>query len=147
MQVALLWLLNESGEVLFSQRADSMDSDAGVWGPSVSGTVEVGESGLETSIREAKEELSLVLKESEVNFLFDISYLRRDGSPRDFNNYWARIPSTAIESFVLRADEVNAVKWMTIEAIRDFMRENPEKVVVGYATDLWNTLLSSLEGL
>lgn len=57
MNVALLWLVNENDEVLIARRAANMDTDADVWGLSVSCTVEPNETYKEAILRETKEEL------------------------------------------------------------------------------------------
>lgn len=57
MQVAILWFIDENNEILLSQRAIDMDTDPGLWGPSVSGKIEPGESAADTARRESEEEL------------------------------------------------------------------------------------------
>ena len=60
-RVSGLWLRNSRGEVLLARRALTKTHYPGRWGPAVAGTVEEGESYEQNIVKEAEEELGLIL--------------------------------------------------------------------------------------
>ena len=148
MHVTLLWLVNERNELLIAQRAKSIDSDPGVWGPSVSGVVEEGESAAEAAVRELSEELGLTLPLDQLAYMGDYSFTGHpDGRVRDFSIHKAPVFTEAADSFVLQLSEVGEVKWIAIPQLRQFLLEHPEQVVSANAAELWNEMLSDLESV
>ncbi|NND64799.1 MAG: NUDIX domain-containing protein, partial [Gammaproteobacteria bacterium] len=56
---SVLWLTNSSGEVLLAKRVMTKKKDPGKWGPSVAGTLEVGETYDSNMVKEIQEEIGL----------------------------------------------------------------------------------------
>lgn len=59
IKVVVLWIVNELGEMLLAERAHHKGADPGVWGPAVTGRVELGEDFDQALARETAEELAL----------------------------------------------------------------------------------------
>ena len=146
MNVTLLWLINEQGQFLISRRAKSMDSDPGVWGPSVSGVIEEGETADQAAIREAAEELRLELPERPV-FLCDISYLHSDGIMRAFKMHYCRIAHTQITTRQLDQKEVMDIKWISLPEFIHMYHTDKQSIVSSDSDELWSTIINYLEPL
>lgn len=147
MHVALLWLINERGEILLSRRASHMTSDAGVWGPSVSGKVEPGEAAHRAAVREAEEELGIAAQTLSAHFLHEDSHDHPDGTLREFSVYYTHVPRRSRDDFVLDPDEVAGTKWVTLDEIRRLLREEPQTILVSNNGALWERLLEQLQPL
>lgn len=144
MKVALLWLMNENSEILISRRAGHMDSDAGVWGPSVSGTVEDNELSHQTVLRETAEELGYELDYDKPIFLYETSFSHPDGKVREFSIYYATISSHAINSFQIEPNEVAEVKWIPISELENMQQTRKNEVIVAHDEDLWGGIFQNL---
>lgn len=147
MKVALLWLLNENNEVLIARRASRMDSDAGVWGPSVSGVIEDNESAFEGALREAHEELGIDLSSYNPTFLHEDSQMHLDGEMRVFSVHNAKVPHTIINDFKLEPNEVAEVKWIEIDELENLQRTQKDKVIMSEAEILWQNLFTNLRSI
>lgn len=147
MKVALIWLINEKDEVLLARRASHLDTDAGVWGPSVSGGVDEGETYQETVVREAQEEIGLTPGTFSPIHLFDEAYDHEDGKGREFGVFYARVDSSVIDKLALEPDEVAEVRWATIDVLEDELSQKPETIIISSATTLWDNIVSSLRAV
>ncbi len=54
-----VWILNSEGELLLQHRAKNKENYGNAWDISAAGHVSAGESGIESALREIKEELGL----------------------------------------------------------------------------------------
>lgn len=148
MKVAILWLINEKGEILMARRAAHMSTDAGVWGPSVSGSVESGESFEEAVLRETSEELGLSSKDISPIFLHNEIYDgHSDGRSREFGLFYAAVPSDIIKRITLEPDEVTEVKWFQSEELQNLVNERSEAIIISSATSLWHNIFAHLQPL
>jgi isopentenyl-diphosphate delta-isomerase len=133
MKVAILWLINERGEILLSQRATHMSTDANMWGPSVSGKVDEGEDAEQAAVREANEELGIDPKEViPIHHLHDSTHNHSDGLLREFSLFSANIESTLIDKMRLEPNEVAAVKWMSLDNLKKEYEQNPEAIIISF---------------
>jgi len=148
MKVAILWLVNEKGEILMARRAAHMDTDAGVWGPSVSGKVDTTESFEEAVLREAHEELGLAPTDISPVFLHNELYTEHtDGQRRDFGLYYATVPSDIISRLKLEPNEVSEVKWFKQSDLRKLADQKSESLIISSATELWRRIFAHLQPL
>ncbi len=115
-----LWLWNEKGEVLLAQRSFTKRKHPGLWGPSVAGTVEEGETYESNIIKEAEEEIAL----KNLKPVFGPK-LRRS----TLHEYFAQWFTATINSdypLVKAEEEVEAIKWFTKDELFRTMEEKPE---------------------
>lgn len=121
-RVSAVWVFNSLGQVLLAQRKFTKKKDPGLWGPSVAGTVEVGETYEENAVKETEEELGV--KDAKLTLLRKV----RVTEPY---NYFSQIYKTVvdwdIDQFTLQEDEVEQIAWMTVEGLEQDLRENPQK--------------------
>lgn len=145
MKVVILWLINEKGEILMARRAAHMTTDAGVWGPSVSGKVDVDESFAEAAIREAQEELGIMPGDISPVFLHNATYAGHiDGRNREYSIYYATVKAGIIELLQLEPNEVSEVKWFKRGELQELVDQKSEMVIISSATALWKSLFAHL---
>lgn len=144
MKVAMLWLINDKNEVLIARRAGHLDSDPGLWGPSVSGQIEKGESALEAIVREAQEELGLEPSVLSPTFGSEISHEHHDGEVREFTIFHARIKDSLVDFFP-ESSEVEEIRWISIEDLRKLLATKSNEVLISSAGEVWTTILDGLD--
>jgi isopentenyldiphosphate isomerase len=147
MHVTILWLINERGEILLSQRATDSSSDPGVWGPSVSGAVEPDETADLAAVRETQEELGVDIPVSEVHFLHDDTHAHADGDVRKFSIYYAEVKRSLRDSFVLQPTEVATTKWVSLSELRRLLKDEADTILISSNTQLWERLVQGLQSL
>jgi len=144
IKVAMLWLVDEDGELLLARRADHKKQDPGLWGPSVTGKLEAGESFEEALVREADEELALKPNTYEPRFLFETDFAHPDGETRQFRVCVAKVPRAIIGELVVDPNEVAEIKWSAIPTIKELLNSSPGEVVVASAFVLWDQIFEAL---
>lgn len=133
IRVAGLWVYNSHKQVLIAQRVFSKKHDPGKWGPSAAGTVEEGETYLSNITKEAFEELGVNLKEEDVT---EVSHRFMATSHRFFcMAYFAKVDLPESE-FVIQKEEVEQVKWISIEELEKWFEEKPEDFIKSFEDSL-----------
>lgn len=146
MKVAIIWLINNNGDVLLAQRSNNSRSDAGKWGPSVSGKIEPGETADKTVIREAFEELGIPSSELNPVYSHEDSYGGHyDGRKREFEFYHSKVKDNIDRTFRLEPREVQATKWISLDALGDLLSRHPNEIVISEAARLWENILVNLK--
>ncbi len=121
-RVSGLWLSNSKGEVLLSKRSLLKQKNPGKWSCAAAGHVDEGETYLDNIIKEAEEELGLVLTEADLTI-----------GPKQkvygTNTYWitwhfAQVDKDAGD-FVLQEEEVAEVGWYSLGEIRELLQSEP----------------------
>jgi isopentenyldiphosphate isomerase len=94
------------------------------WGISASGMVDEGESYTENIIKEAREELGVVLREDEL-IRGERRFMRTKYIPYFYQTFFARrdIP---IEDLVFQPHEVETARWMSVPDIAKWFSERPD---------------------
>jgi len=135
-RVSALWLTDTAGRVLLAQRAWNKRGDPGAWGPAAAGTVPVGESYVQTMVRESDEELGLV----EMSLVEAGKVLVDDGRARFFCQWFtATVPAGT--PILMQESEVAAVAWVHPEELRRQLAETPGRFLPGSAAK-WERLLT-----
>jgi isopentenyl-diphosphate delta-isomerase len=148
MKVSILWLINEKGEILISQRAAHMSTDAGVWGPSISGKIDKGETAEQAAVREAGEELGLDPTEfTPIHHLHDSTHNHSDGRLRTFSSFYANIESDIVNKMRLEPNEVAAVKWISFQNLQKEYAQNPETIIISSDKLLWREIFKNLKAV
>lgn len=126
-----LWITDGQGGLLLQQRHPGKQTDPGRWDIAVAGHLSAGQTPLEALVREAKEELGLVLDPASVTFLGTQpqEYVGEGFLDREWQHLFAAVWRGALSSLVLQPDEVVAVRWMDAERYRTVVFEaNPDYV-------------------
>lgn len=110
-----LILLNPAGEVLFGQRYDT-GYKVGAWHVP-SGHLEAGESVLAALVREAREEVGIVIEERDVEFAHIMHNSSSGGRAAFFFTVrrWAGVPENR------EPDKCNGLRWFPLGALPEHM--------------------------
>ncbi len=136
IKVAVLWIVNEQGEILLAQRAHHKAQDPGVWGPAVTGKLDPGENFDEALVREVEEELSLKTTDYTPHFLLEKDYSHPDGETRRFGIYYAELPKIKTNLIHIDQNEVVGIQWFTVDELVKKMGSTPNELVPS-ANSVW----------
>jgi isopentenyl-diphosphate Delta-isomerase len=123
IRVSGLWIFNDQKEILIAQRASNKIYDPGKWGPATAGTVEEGETYVSNIIKEAKEEIGLNINEKDLirgphRFITTLhKYF--------VQNFFLKT-DILVSDFVLQKEEVEQLKWISMENLLKSLEEKPE---------------------
>jgi isopentenyldiphosphate isomerase len=144
-RVAHVWIYNSQGEVMLQLRAKNKANFPAVWDISVAGHVSAGEDPLVSTIREISEEIGLIVKPADLQFVL-ISKTKKSYSSNlnlHFGYTYFLQYDGAIEDLKLQTEEVEAVKFFTIAEIKKALEENPAEFVPH--GDHWLEILAEIE--
>jgi isopentenyl-diphosphate Delta-isomerase len=136
IKVTVLWLVNENSELLLTRRADHKKQDPGVWGPTVTGKLEEGETFDTALTREVEEEIALKPDTYSPHFLLEYEYAHPDGEHRLFGVYYANVLKAIEDKVRLDPNEVAESKWVSVHEAQDMLTHVPEKLVPS-ASSVW----------
>ena len=117
------WIMNYNGEVLLQQRALDKKKNPGKWAKT-GGHVETLETCEESIKREVYEEIGLKVNNDEIN---NIEIFKSTNPNEHYYSYgYIFFTNYNEDDFILQKEEVNAVKYYTIEKLEE-IRKNDDK--------------------
>lgn len=120
-------ILNSKGELLIQKRASSVEKYPNLWTLSFGGHMAAGDISAIAVIREASEELGVELQESDCEKLFSVPVHRvHDGGSYIDNVYhdtYLVRKDILLSSIQLQAEEVSAVRWVTLKEFEQKIHE------------------------
>lgn len=119
-----VWITNGKGELLVQQRLATAHKFPNMWAVT-GGAVKAGESSLDGVLRELSEELGIKANKDEMKFI--ASYRRKF----DYVDVWLLNKNIDIKDIKLQEDEVQAVKWVTLEEFEEMLK-NKEAIRSSY---------------
>lgn len=126
-RVSALWITNNKGDILLAQRALTKDKDPGLWGPSVAGTVELGETYDDNIKKEISEEIGLKNVKLKKGPKIMVS------SPRRYFCKWYFLKTDKkAEDFTIQKEEVAQVKWFSKEKLMKMLKETPSQIIPAF---------------
>lgn len=135
-RVSAVWIINSSGEVLIAQRKFTKKRDPGLWGPSVAGTVEAGESYEKNAQKEVEEELGIS------NFtLKELAKIQASPHRNYFCQVYSALVDLPIEDFSIQEDEVEQIRWISLEELRKDIEGSPKNYLASMQD--WVTMLEN----
>ena len=128
-----LWVVREGRLVLLQRRSRSKDLEGGRLDVSVGGHVRVGET-LVDIVREAEEEIGLVVRPGQLAFLGSVRSVRTyDGAlDREVQDVYAVRDERPLTEFALACDEVEVLYEVPVERAIDLYREGRYVAAAGY---------------
>ena len=128
--VILAMIQNSKGEFLIQKRSKQKDGKYGATG----GHVKTGQTSIEGMMDEIQEELGLTVKPEEIELLFSG---REDELQVFFDLYYMK-KDFELSDLVLQEEEVESVKWTTIEEIDDLIKK--DMFLINHAEEVYRTI-------
>lgn len=129
-RVSALWILNSKNEALIAQRAFTKKNGSGLWQPAVAGTNEENETYESNIIKETTEELGIVIDTHDLKPLPKRRISQSTGR-NFFSQTYLLYLNQRISDFVIRKEEVEAVRWVSLDQLTAGVFERPEIFVPG----------------
>jgi isopentenyldiphosphate isomerase len=128
-----LWVVREGRLVLLQRRSRQKDLEGGRIDVSVGGHVRVGET-LVDLVREAEEEIGLVVRPGQLVFLGSIRSVRtyEDALDREVQDVYAVRDERPLTEYALACDEVDVLYEVPVERAIDLYREGRYVAAAGY---------------
>jgi len=111
-----LWLVNENAQVLIQKRSATKRICPNMW-CNVCGSAIAGETSAEACLREAREEVGIVINES------SLTQIGRIIKQNNIHDDYAAYTDLPIERFSFPVDEVSALRWASLDEIGDLFRQ------------------------
>ncbi|MCB2297874.1 NUDIX hydrolase [Clostridium tagluense] len=115
---ANIWIINNNLEILIQKRSELKSISPNIWATH-GGCVSSGETSLNACIREAYEEIGIVIQTK------DIKPLTRVTSENLIMDNYIVIQEFSISSAVLQQEEVSDIKWVSLNEL-EYMVKNME---------------------
>ncbi|MFC5044948.1 NUDIX domain-containing protein [Aquimarina hainanensis] len=143
-----LWLYTSTGNLLLQKRAPAKDTYPGLWDVSVAGHISYQEAPMKAALRESREELGIMLQESNLSFIGTFKSMM---SPSDniIDNEFHRIYISEflgkISELQLQKEEVSQVKLIPIKTLyAHVMSERISKEYVPHGPTYYNFILKEI---
>lgn len=128
--VILVMIQNSKGEFLIQKRSKQKDGKYAATG----GHVKTGQTSIEGMIDEIQEELGLTVKPEELECIFSG---REDEYQVFFDLYYMK-KDFEITDLILQEEEVESVKWMTLQEIDDLIKK--DMFLINHAEEVYRTI-------
>jgi isopentenyl-diphosphate Delta-isomerase len=125
-----IFVLNSKQELLLQQRALSKYHSPGLWTNTCCSHQREGESNLEAGNRRLMEEMGMAVNLEELfTFIYKTSF---DNGLSEHELDHVMLGYTDLDPKI-NTDEVASFKWMSLEALKKDLTENPERYTVWFA--------------
>ena len=137
------WIMNYDGKILLQQRALNKKKNPGKWAKT-GGHVDSGETCEESIKREVYEEIGLEVKDNEIE---NIEIFKSINPNEHYFSYgYIFFTDNKVEDFKLQKEEVNAVKYFSIEEIEQIRKaDNKNYTFCNWDEDGFNTQIKLLK--
>ncbi len=129
VRVAGLWIFNDKKETLIAKRTDNKAHDPNKWGPSAAGSVEKDETYVSNIIKEAKEEISITLKEKDL--ILGPHRFVTAGHQFFSQSFFAKM-NLPIKAFKIQKEEVAEIRWIGINKLLEWVHEKPDDFIESF---------------
>lgn len=112
-----VWIINKNNQLLIQKRAETKRVYPGMWAIT-GGAVDSGELPIDALYRECFEELGVKILPEETELLLSL--------PRtyDFVDIYLVKKDIDIKNIIMQPEEVQEVKWVSIDEYKNLMQEN-----------------------
>jgi isopentenyl-diphosphate Delta-isomerase len=133
-----LYLLNSKNEILLQRRALTVDHYPGLFGISVTGHLQAGESSFTCLRREIEEELGIKTASLQLDFLFSFfqeAILHETYIDRQFNDVYITHADLQPETIPFDRSEVSEVKFVPFDHFRQMVQSASPDLTPVYANE------------
>lgn len=126
--VSHLWIYNSKGEILLQHRCKEKKLYPNKWDISVAGAVDSGENPLQAAVREAKEEIGLVIPNNflKEEFTFIENYIFDGMKINELCHVFLLEYNGSLKSLKLQKEEVDEVKFFSKSELENILNERNE---------------------
>lgn len=117
MQSVHTWIVNDNNEFLMQKRSSTKKNYPNLWSQT-GGAVDSGETTLEATLRECKEELGIEFSKDKVELI--LSFKREF----DFVDVFLIKANFSLNDVTIQKEELSEVKWMTEKEIKSLQENN-----------------------
>ena len=132
-KAAHVWIVNSRNEILIQKREKNRRAYPSYWDISAAGHVSAGQTSLEAAQRETEEELGITVLSSEFKYLFTIEShsVQNNGTyiNNEFQDVYIMKTDINIDDIKIQNEEVEAVKFLTIDEFKKWIKGEGEKMV------------------
>lgn len=146
-KAVVVFIINSKKEVLIQQRSEKKKLWPNKWDITAGGHVDAGEFGYEAVIREAKEEIGIDIKVSDLIFIgCSISKVLQKGMvDNHFNEFYIVKRDLNIKDINLQVEEVQDIKWIANNELIKMIEKRSEELTAKW--NCWDYLQKYLERL
>ena len=140
-----IWIYNSSGEILLQLRAKKKSLYPNMWDVSAAGHIGTGEDPMIAGLREVEEEIGLKIKNKNLDFFMIKKHkaIFRNIINNEFYYVYFVKYNGDITQLKLQKEEVQKIKFISINKIEKELKINPEKYVPH--GDYWFEILNEIK--
>jgi isopentenyl-diphosphate delta-isomerase type 1 len=140
-RISRIFLFNSKGDLLIQKRADNANTLPGRWDQSAAGHVDEGEDYLTAAKRELEEEVGVRgIKLTEKGKFFTDEKDQPGKIVKRFNMLYT---ANYNEDIKPNPEEVSEVRWISLEELNLWMKEQPNDFTEGFVSNFRNLLAQS----
>ena len=146
MGASHVWMWRHSGdgiEVLLQKRSLSKKTWPGYHDISAAGHIDVGETPIESAVREAGEELGILIDTEELFYIFS---LRTPLVANEIDHVYLYEMSEDFDP-VFNDGEVESTEWLTLDTLRSRLQDPGKHKIVNQGQGYFSLLLGHLDRL
>ncbi|MDR0978934.1 MAG: NUDIX domain-containing protein [Lachnospiraceae bacterium] len=121
-----VFIINSKEQVLLQKRSPNKKAWPNMWDISAGGHVTAGEFGINSVIREIKEEIGIDVNKIDITFIGAVTSSDMQGKMKNnhFNEYYIIKKDIDETKCVLQKEEVSEVKWINKDEIIEKIKDN-----------------------
>lgn len=127
-RVISVWVTDKDNKILLQQRSLKLKIGPGNWSAACEGTIEKGDTPLETALRELEEELGLQVNAADLRQTTKVHYKDPQFGWRIKYGYHLTIEYREAELIHFQKSEVEQVRWYSMTELQKFISKNPTKL-------------------
>lgn len=130
-RAAHIWIYNSNREILLQLRAKNKELYPCVWDCAAAGHVSLGEDPIVSGIREAKEEIGLLMKKEDLEFfkVFKREVVFRQMNNKEFYYVYFYKYDGGIINLKLQEEEVKKIQFFPLLEFEKGIKTHPENYV------------------